>query len=130
MPKNKSGNKTEKKKVLIIEDEKPMAQALELKLKHAGFSTKAVYNGSDGVDILLEETFDIILCDLIMPKMDGFTVLAILKERKIKTPIIVLTNLSQKLDEKYAKEFGAKEFFIKSNTSLEKIVERVIEILK
>ena len=118
------------KKILIIEDEKPMALALEMKLTHAGFSTKTVFNGSDGVDLLAKETFDLILCDLIMPKMDGFTVLAILKDRKIKTPIIVLTNLSQKTDEKYAKSFGAKEFFIKSNTSLETIVEKVVELLK
>lgn len=116
--------------ILIIEDEKPMAQVLELKLNHAGFSTKVVFNGSDAVNLLLKETFDLILCDLIMPKMDGFTVLAILKERKIKTPIIVLSNLSQKADEKYAKDFGAKDFFIKSNTPLETIVERVTELLK
>ena len=118
------------KNILIIEDEKPMAQVLELKLKYAGFSTRVVFNGKDAVDLLLDESFDLILCDLIMPKMDGYTVLAILKERKIKTPIVVLSNLSQKADEKYAKDFGAKDFFIKSNTPLTSIVERIIEILK
>ena len=71
-----------------------------------------------------------IVCDLIMPKMDGFTVLAILKEMKIKTPVVVLSNLSQKEDEKYAKDFGAKDFFIKSNTPIEAIVVRIQELLK
>lgn len=116
--------------ILIIEDEKPLARALELNLNEAGFTTKVVFNGSDGITLLEKETFDLILCDLIMPKMDGFTVLAILKEKKIKTPIIVLSNLSQKDDEKYAKAFGAKDFFIKSNTSIETIVARVGELLK
>jgi CheY-like chemotaxis protein len=116
--------------ILIIEDEKPLARALELNLNEAGFTTKVVWNGADGIKLLEKEIFDLILCDLIMPKMDGFTVLAILKEMKIKTPIIVLSNLSQKDDEKYAKAFGAKEFFIKSNTPVAIIVEKVTEILR
>lgn len=116
--------------ILIIEDEKPLARALELNLNNAGFKTKVVFNGSDGIALLEKDTFDLILCDLIMPKMDGFTVLAILKEMKIKTPIIVLSNLSQKDDEKYAKAFGAKDFFIKSNTPIATIVAKVKEILE
>ena len=116
--------------VLIVEDEKPLARALELNLNEAGFSTKVVFNGSDAVDLLLQETFELILCDLIMPKMDGYTVLAIIKERKIKSPIIILSNLSQKDDEKYAKDFGAIDFFIKANTPIGTVVERVKELLE
>lgn len=116
--------------VLIIEDEKPLARALELNLNEAGFSTKVVFNGADGIKLLLKEKFDLILCDLIMPKMDGYTVLAIIKEQKIEAPVLVLSNLSQKDDEKYAKAFGAKDFFIKSNTPIETIVQRIRELLK
>lgn len=65
--------------ILIIEDEKPLARALELNLSEAGFSTKVVFNGVDAISFLEKETYDLILCDLIMPKMDGFTVLAIIK---------------------------------------------------
>ncbi|HCA67088.1 MAG: Response regulator receiver protein [Parcubacteria group bacterium GW2011_GWC2_44_17] len=118
-----------KKKILIIEDEKPMARALELKLTHSGFEAKAVFNGADGVKILEKETFSLILLDLIMPEMDGFTVLETLKEKKIKTPVIVLTNLSQEDDEKRAKTLGALEFFIKSDTPIATIVLRVAELL-
>lgn len=118
------------KKILIIEDEKSLARALELKLTFAGFKTKVVFNGEDGIEILNKESFDLILLDLIMPKMDGFMVLAILKAKKIKIPVLVLSNLSQDEDEKRAKEFGAKEFFIKSNTPIETIVLRIIELLK
>ncbi len=118
------------KKILIIEDEKSLARALELKLTHAGFKAKIVFNGEDAIELLQKETFSLILLDLIMPKMDGFTVLAILKVKKIKTPVLVLSNLSQENDMKRAKEFGAKEFFIKSNTPIAKIVERATELLK
>src|SRR3990167_9375602 len=109
---------TKPKKILIIEDEKPMARALELKLTHEGFEATITLNGESALEMLEKETFDLIVCDLVMPKMDGFKVLETLKEKKIKTPVMVLTNLSQEDDEKRAKSLGAKEFFIKSNTPI------------
>ena len=118
------------RKILIIEDEKTLSKALELKLSLSGFTVTAAFNGEDGVAILLKESFSLILLDLIMPKMDGFEVLAILKENKIDTPVMVLSNLSQESDMRRTEEFGAKEFFIKSNTPIMAIVERAIEILK
>ena len=117
-------------KILIIEDEKTLARALEMKLTRAGFEVQTVFNGEDGLALLQEETFAIILLDLIMPKMDGFMVLASLKLKKIKTPVMVLTNLNQDNDIKRTKEFGVKEFFIKSNTPIVSIVERVMRLLK
>ena len=89
-----------------------------------------VYNGEDGIELLQKESFSLILLDLIMPKMDGFMVLAILKAKKNKTPVIVLTNLSQMNDIKRTKEFGAKDFFIKSNTPISTIVQRATALLK
>ncbi len=118
------------KKILIIEDEKTLARALELKLSRADFNVRVVYNGEDGLNLLEKETFDLILLDLIMPKMDGFGVLRCLVELQIKTPVIVLSNLSQENDAKKTKEFGAKDFFIKSNTPISTIAEKVTKILK
>lgn len=118
------------KKILIIEDEKTLARALELKLSRAGFNVRAVFNGEDGLILLEKETFDLILLDLIMPKMDGFGVLRRLVELQIKTPVIVLSNLSQENDAKKTKAFGAKEFFIKSNTPISAIVDKATKILK
>jgi DNA-binding response OmpR family regulator len=118
------------KKILIIEDEKTLARALELKLTRAGFLVSVVFNGEDGTKLLETETFALILLDLIMPKVDGFAVLRELNEMKDHTPVIVLTNLSQENDMMSAKEFGAKEFFIKSNTPIATIVEQVRKLLK
>jgi DNA-binding response OmpR family regulator len=118
------------KKILIIEDEKTLARALELKLIRAGFNVRVVSNGEEGLVLLMQEAFSLILLDLVMPKKDGFMVLAELKLHNIETPVIVLTNLSQESDMKRTREFGAKGFYIKSNTSILTIVDRVIEILK
>ncbi len=119
----------ENKKILIIEDEKPLAHALELKLTHAGFQVKVVFDGEDGIAQLQKEAYALVLLDLVMPKMDGFTVLENLQAKKIKTPVIVLSNLSQAEDKNRVKALGVKEFFIKSNSSIASIVERVTQLL-
>lgn len=118
---------TNSKKILIIEDEKPLARALELKLTHEGFQVVNIPNGEVALPLLEKEQFSLIICDLMMPKVDGFQVLEYIKSKNIKTAVVVLTNLSQVEDEKRVRELGASEFFIKSNTSIAKIVEYVKE---
>ncbi len=119
----------EMKKILIMEDEKPLARALGLKLTHAGFDVKSAVNGEEGLSILERESFDLILSDLVMPKVDGFAVLEALKTRGVTTSVIVLTNLSQTEDERRARLLGAADFFVKSDMPIAKIVERVRGIL-
>jgi len=115
-----------KKKILIAEDEKPIAKALELKLNHSGFAAQVVFNGQEALDKLKQESdFDLILIDLVMPVLDGFGLLEALREKNNQIPIIVLSNLSQEEDFKRAKELGAKDFFIKSNTPLSEVVDYV-----
>ena len=121
---------TQSKKVLIGEDEKPIAKAFELKLQKAGLETKVVSNGEEVLAALEQETFDLILLDLMMPKVDGFAVLAELKKRSIATPVIVTSNLSQEEDIKKAKELGAKDYFVKSNTAISDVVQYVKQVLK
>ncbi|MFA6476290.1 MAG: response regulator [Candidatus Paceibacterota bacterium] len=112
-------------KILILEDEKPLARALELKLNHEGFEVISLPNG-EGLEALLgKEKIALIVCDLVMPKVDGFQVLQILNDSKIKIPVIVLTNLSQAEDEKRVRELGASDFLIKSNTPISIVVENI-----
>jgi len=118
------------KKILIIEDERPMARALELKLSHEGFGTQVVHNGEQGIESLEKDKFDLVICDLVMPKRDGFQVLEFMNQKEIKTPVIVLSNLSQDEDRKKAISLGAKDFYIKSDTPISKIVDHVNELLK
>lgn len=117
------------KKILIIDDEKPLLRALELKLSHAGFEVRTAGNGSEALHFVETETLDLILLDLLMPKMDGYAFLKKLQEANIHTPIIVLSNLGQREDFEKAKALGALEFFVKSDIPVADIVERIKMVL-
>ena len=117
------------KKILIIEDEKPMANALSLKLQSGGFETQVVYDGEAAIAALKTSQYDLLILDLVMPQKDGFFVLTELKKLKIATPVIVSSNLSQEEDIKRARELGARDYFIKSDTTLATVVEKVKQAL-
>ena len=116
---------SEKKRILIIEDEKPLAHALQLKLSHEGFDIVATGSGEEALSFLEKENFDLILTDLIIPGVDGFKVLETIKDKKMKNPVIVMTNLNQEEDRKRASDLGASEFFVKSNSPISLIVQTV-----
>ncbi|PLX28394.1 hypothetical protein C0581_02595 [Candidatus Parcubacteria bacterium] len=118
-----------KKKILIAEDEKPMAKALELKLNNSGYEAKAVFDGVEAVEALEQDKYDLMLLDLMMPKKDGFGVLEDMKAKKIKVPVIVSTNLSQDADIERAKKLGAKDYFVKSDTPITGVIEHIQKIL-
>ncbi|MBU2542739.1 response regulator [Patescibacteria group bacterium] len=119
----------EKKKILIAEDERPMARALELKLNKYGFEAKVVSNGEEALEELGKTKYDLLLLDLMMPKKDGFGVLEGIKEKGYTIPVIVSTNLSQENDVKKAKELGAKDYFVKSDTPINEVIKRVEKVL-
>ncbi len=119
----------QQKKILVVEDEKPMARALQIKLERAGYTATAVYNGESALDVLASDSFDLIMCDLIMPKVDGFHVLEALRARGNTTPVIIMTNLSQEEDKAKALAMGARDFLVKSNTPIADIVSRVAAIV-
>lgn len=116
-------------RILIIEDEKIMMDALDFKLSGAGYETVHAVDGNEGLALLDKESFDLVLLDLLMPKVDGFVVLGELQKKKNAPPIIVLTNLSQDEDERRAKELGAKGFFVRADTSMEGIVAEVKKVI-
>lgn len=109
----------------MAEDEKPMANALGLKLESQGYSPTIVYNGESAIEEAKKGSYDLIILDLVMPVKDGFYVLSKLKELKVRTPVIVSSNLSQEEDIKRAMELGAKDYFVKSDTTLVQIVEKI-----
>jgi DNA-binding response OmpR family regulator len=117
------------KKILIVEDEKLIVKPLEMKLKLSGFQTGVAYDGKEALDILTKEKYDLILLDLMMPDIDGFAVLKELNKRGDQTPVIIASNLNQVEDVSRALEMGVKNYYVKSNTSLEEIVENVEKTL-
>lgn len=118
------------KKILVAEDEKPLAKVLSLKLERVGFEVEVAYNGQEAFDKITNGKFDLILLDLVMPGISGFSVLEKMKELGNSTPVIVLSNLSQEDDERKAKSLGAKNFFIKSNTPVSEIIKYTQEMFE
>lgn len=117
-------------KILIAEDERAIAGALNLKLNHEGFDAKVAFNGKEALDLLQKEKFDLLILDLIMPQLDGFGVLSGIKDKGIKIPVIVASNLSQAEDIDKAEGLGAIDFFIKSDTPVSEIVEKIKKYFK
>ena len=115
---------TGKKRILIVEDERPLAHALELKLGHEGYETVVALSGAEGLEKAHNEKFDCILLDLIMPEVDGFSFLQEYR-KKSQTPVIILSNLGQEEDKAKAKTLGATDYFVKANTPILTIVTRV-----
>lgn len=120
---------TTKPKILIVEDEKPLQKALFLKLTHAGFDVKVANDGQEALEILVDEKFDLMTLDLIIPRIDGFKVLEEIMSQKMDIKVIVASNLSQEEDFERAKKLGVEIFFVKSNTSIAEIVETIKKIL-
>ena len=124
---------TEKKKnVLIIEDEKMLSEMYKTKFEMEGFEVTQAFDGKEGLDKARQGKPDIILLDIILPKLDGFLVLKEIKSDAVmkKTPVLLLTNLGQDDDIKKGKELGAEGYFVKSNHSPAEIVEQVRQQLK
>ncbi|HEY6736146.1 MAG TPA: response regulator [Candidatus Saccharimonadia bacterium] len=113
------------KRILIAEDEKPLAHALELKLQHEGYETMAVGDGQACLKQLAEGHFDVLLLDLMMPILDGFGVLEELQHAAHRPVIFTLSSLGQHEDEKRVQKLGVTKYFSKATVQLETIVEAV-----
>lgn len=118
------------KKIIIVEDEKPMLKALTIKLQNEGFRVANSSNADDFFQKIKGEKFDLAILDLMLPKISGFEVLERLKSDNNKIPVIVASNLSQEEDRIRAKELGALDYLVKSDTSLIEIVEKIKDFLK
>jgi DNA-binding response OmpR family regulator len=117
--------------VLIVEDEKMLADMYATKFAMEGFDAAQANDGQAGLDAATANPPDIILLDIIMPKLDGFTVLKQLRAQPQteKTPVILLTNLGQDEDIKKGKELGATDYFVKANHTPAEVVTKVKEVL-
>ncbi len=121
---------TGKIRILVADDEKPMAHALELKLTHEGYEVVTTTNGDEALEAMEKQKFNLLLLDLVMPKKDGFAVLEELKAKGNTVPIIITTNLGQEEDKERVAKLGAKNYLIKSNTPIAEIVAEVKKVLR
>lgn len=114
------------KQILVMEDEKPLANALMLKLSKQGHKVTTARDGQEGLDLMSKNKFDVVLLDLMMPVKNGFQVLEEMRDMAAPKPdVIVLSNLTQAEDEEKVIALGAKKFFVKSDTPLAQVVEEI-----
>jgi CheY-like chemotaxis protein len=119
------------RRVLLAEDDRFLRRAAESRLRQGGFTVLTAVDGEEALRVTRAERPDLVLLDLIMPKLQGFEVLKMLKEDPATAPIpvIVLSNLGQDEDLKQAMDLGAIAYFIKAHLSLQELVQRVADTL-
>ena len=118
-------------KIVFIEDETTLQKMLSAALQEEGYSVITASDGEEGLAAVRSEKPDLVLLDLILPKMDGFTVLSEIKkdEATAHTPVIVLTNLESAQDVGRGGGLGATTHLVKANYDLPDIVLKVKEVL-
>jgi DNA-binding response OmpR family regulator len=126
--------KSQKSKVttlLLIEDDVLLTDMYTRKLEHEGFKVIKALNGEAGLRAVYEEDIDLILLDLLLPRIQGIEVLETLKqnEKSKDIPVIALTNLAKEDLKQKAMELGAKEFLIKAQQDPDEVVEAIRRVL-
>lgn len=119
------------KKILIIEDEVTLRREIEQILSAEGFTVISASDGEAGIREARNESPDVILLDLILPKKDGFSVLKELREddATAKIPVIVLSNLGEMEDVGRVLELGANRYLVKTDYKLSEVVDKIKETL-
>ena len=111
-------------KVLIIEDDKEIVNLLEIHLKDLSLEVTKAYDGEDGLRMALSDSPDLIILDLMLPKMDGIQVCQKIRAKEISTPILMLTARSEEIDRVLGLEIGADDYMTKP-FSIREFIARV-----
>ena len=119
------------RRVLLAEDDRFLRRAAETRLRQHGLEVLTAVDGEEALRLARSEPLDLILLDVVMPKLEGFEVLRLLKEdpATARIPVIVLSNLGQERDVSQAMALGAVAFLVKAHLSLQDLVDRVDAVL-
>ena len=120
------------KKVLLAEDDRFLRRACEAALSRRGMAVIAAEDGEQALTLIRAERPDLVLLDLLMPKMTGIEVLRALRaDAQLRdTPVLILSNSSRELEMRDAESLGVVGYFIKANLSLQELGDRIGEILE
>lgn len=116
-----------KKKILLVEDDAALANVYKTRLEMEGFDVNHVGNGEDALTAAIEYKPDLIVLDVMMPKINGFDVLDLLRTRPetADVRVIMLTALSQAKDKERAEKLGADDYLVKSQVVISDVVARI-----
>ena len=120
-----------KKKILVIEDEKTLSDAIIKKLKVEGYEVDSAYDGSEGLEKMRMFKPDLVLLDILMPKVDGFQVMeTVHKNAELsKIPIIIISNSGQPVEIERAIKLGVKDYLVKAEFDPGEVIDKVKNII-
>lgn len=121
------GNPAPQKRILLVEDDDALANVYLVRLKAEGFDVERVANGEDALASALKYRPDLVLLDVMMPKVSGFDVLDILRNTPdtANLKIIILTALSQESDKQRALALGVDDYMVKSQVVITDVIDRI-----
>ncbi|NIP33050.1 response regulator [Candidatus Saccharibacteria bacterium] len=120
------------KEILVIEDDQFLVKIYQSKFKKEGFAVRVAFDGEEGLKEIKKKLPNIIILELILPNLDGFSFLEKIKKepKTAGVPVIILTDLGQKDDIERGMELGAVEYFVKADTPLSKIINTIKKHIK
>ena len=115
------------KAVLIVEDEAVLRDLLSQRLSQEGYAVEIAKDGEEGLRIMRESNPDLVLLDIVMPKLDGFEVLRFMNNdpRLRRIPVVVISNSGQMTELELAKELGARDVLIKTEFDPREVIDKV-----
>ncbi len=119
-------------KILVVEDDSFLISLEVNKLTKAGYEVVSAVNGADGMKKIEEPEIGLVLLDLMLPDIDGFEILKKIREGSAtkKVPVIVFSNMSEEKDIKKAEDLGVSKFMVKSNFTLDELIDEVKKVMK
>jgi len=120
-----------KKKILIVEDDIALAQVYKDRLNIEGFSAVVAHDGENALAVATKERPDLILLDVMMPKINGFDVLDILKNtpETLNMPVVMISALADEDNVVRAERMGAEDYMVKSQIAIDDVVNKIKDIL-
>lgn len=120
------------KTILLVEDEKFLSNLLKARLESMGVKVVQVFDGSEAIKLLADIKPDLILMDIILPKISGFEIMEMMNaDPALHTaPIVIISNLGQDGDIQKGKALGAIEYFIKAKVSIDELVKKIMSFLQ
>lgn len=116
--------------ILVAEDDTFLVKLMRKVLEKHGMRVSGVLNGAEAIAVIAKDPPDLLLLDLLMPQTDGYAVLRYRKEKKMKFPVIVISNLGDTTNRDQCKEFGVSAYLIKSDMDDRQIWPVVEKYLK